>query len=394
MVKPGYRVNFGTGKECITVKNFVLAPDSFKGTLKAEQICKIEEGVIRQYVPNASIHSIPMADGGEGMVNSYLNLLGGERISVSVMGPSGDRILAEYGILPDGSAVMEMAAAAGLLLAGERKNPLRATTFGVGEMILDAERRGVKKILLGLGGSATNDCGIGMAAALGFRFLDGAGNVVVPQAENLGKIQKIVQPERRLDVELIAACDVDNPLTGPNGATYTFGRQKGADDDMLARLEAGMTAFEHVIETDLGVHLMEVPGVGAAGGMGAAVFAFFNGSLQAGIELLLDTAHFDEIIQTADMVFTGEGRIDWQSAHGKVPTGVGLRCMKYGVPCIALCGSVGEGAEAVYDKGITAIFSSVKGAAIFEDIQKSCEEDLLFLTDSVLRLLTIRHSKT
>lgn len=372
------------------MKKFVLAPDSFKGTLSAAEVCAIEESAIRKYVPDAQISAVPMTDGGEGMVESYLGIAGGERITVTVTASLGGTVDAVYGILSDGSAVMEMAAAAGLPLVEGRKNPLLATSRGVGEMILDAANRGVQKILLGLGGSCTNDCGIGMAAALGYRFLDAQENEVEPLAVNLEKIESIQSPAALPALTVEAACDVNNPLLGPTGATYTFGPQKGADAALLVKLEAGMAHFDQVLTRFCGTSAANIPGAGAAGGMGAAVLLLLCGKLKAGVELLLDSAHFDEMVSQADLVFTGEGRIDWQSAHGKVPMGVGLRCKKAGVPCVALCGSIGKDAQVVYDCGITAIFSAVKGATTFEEIQKTGKDDLAFLTDSVMRLLTVR----
>lgn len=372
------------------MKNFILVSDSFKGTLEAAQVCQIQEAVIRRHIPDAQIRSIPMADGGEGMVASYLYIMGGQQKTVTVSAPLGGTTNAVYGILPDGSAVMEMAAAAGLPLVSGRENPLEATTKGVGELILNAAASGVKKILLGLGGSCTNDCGIGMAAALGYRFLDACGNDVAPLAKNLGIIEEIVPPLALPDITVQAACDVDNPLTGPQGATYTFAAQKGADEVMQAQLEAGMVHFEQVLRRFSGVSAAEMPGAGAAGGMGAAVALLLNGKLLPGADLLLDSVGFNQLLQSTDIVFTGEGRIDWQSAHGKVPGSVAKRCKQAGVPCVALCGSIGKGAEELYEQGVTAIFSAVKGITTFEEIMRTSGEDMAFLTDSVLRLLTIR----
>ena len=372
------------------MKKFILVSDSFKGTLDAAQVCQIQENVIRRFLPDAQVRSIPMADGGEGMVEAYLYIMGGQRKTVSVSGPLGGTVNAVYGILPDGSAVMEMAAAAGLPLVSGRENPLETTTRGVGEMILDAAASGVKKILLGLGGSCTNDCGIGMAAAIGYRFLDAQGRDVAPFAKNLGMIEEILPPAAMPDVTIQAACDVDNPLTGPQGATYTFSAQKGADEAMQRQLEAGMVHFEQVLRRFSGVSAAEMPGAGAAGGMGAAVALLLKGELLPGADLLLDSVGFDQLLQDTDMVFTGEGRIDWQSAHGKVPGSVAKRCKKASVPCVALCGSIGKGANQLYEQGITAIFSAVKGVATFDEIKQTSAEDMAFLTESVLRLLLIR----
>lgn len=373
------------------MKKIVLAPDSFKGTMSAAEICRIQQEAVRRIVPACQVRMLPMADGGEGMTDSYLNLFGGKKASLTVTGPHGRPQEAYYGILPDGRAVMEMAMAAGLPAMGDHKDPLTATTRGVGEMLLHAERGGAENILLGLGGSATNDCGIGMASALGYRFLDGSGTEVEPYARNLGRIERIIKPEHLPALHVQAACDVDTPLCGPRGATYTFGPQKGADSATLELLEAGMSHFAKVLHRELGADVADRPGAGAAGGMGAAVEAFLGGVCKPGIEMLLDAARFDEMIAGADMVLTGEGRIDDQSVHGKVPFGVGVRCKRSGVPCVALCGSVGTGAEAMYDYGITAIFSAVTGPADFAAIQRTCRDDLQRLTESVLRLaLTLK----
>lgn len=375
------------------MKHIILAPDSFKGTMDAAEICAIQKDVIKKYLPQCRIDTIPMADGGEGMTQSYLRIFGGEEICLRVTGPLGKPVNAAYAIMPDKSAVMEMAAAAGLPLAGKSRDPENATTYGVGEMLLDAQSRGVKKILLGLGGSATNDCGIGMAAALGYRFLDEKGAQIEPLAKNMKLICKIKPPERPFCAEVTAACDVDNPLCGENGATYTFGMQKGAKGEMLARLDAGLKNVSGLMLRDLGADTATVPGAGAAGGLGAGVMAFLGGRLTPGIEMLLDAADFDKLLESCDLVITGEGRADWQSAHGKVPCGIGLRCKKAGVPCIALCGSTGKGAEELYNCGITAIFSAVTGACDFEEIKRSCRDDMRMLTDSLMRTLLCNKGK-
>ncbi|MEN6419101.1 MAG: glycerate kinase [Clostridiaceae bacterium] len=369
------------------MKKFVLAPDSFKGSLSANEICEIWSGAIQAHLPEAEIVRFPVADGGEGLVDAFLRVCGGERFTATVQNPLGEPVQAAYGILPNGSAVIEMASAAGLPMIAERKSPLIASTYGVGQLLLHAEARGVRQVILGLGGSATNDCGVGMAGALGYEFYDAAGDKVEPLANNMQKIVRILPPARKPALSVIAACDVDNPLYGPNGATYTYGAQKGATPEMQAELDAGLINMARVIERDLGVRVAEVPGAGAAGGLGAGVLAFLGGRLVPGIELLLDEAGFDEMLEGADLVFTGEGRIDWQSARGKVPVGVSRRAKKRGIPCVALCGSIGQGAEAVYDEGITAIFTSVNRAATFEEIKQTAGEDMRLLIDATIRLL-------
>lgn len=372
------------------MNRFILAPDSFKGTMTATEVCDIWEASILRHIPEASIQRLPVADGGEGMVDAYLRILGGERITARVSGPFGKPMDAHYAILPNGAAVMEMAACAGLPLVGEEKDPLRASTYGVGELLKNAAGRGVKKVLLGLGGSATNDCGMGMAAALGYRFFDTAGSLLEPLAVNMSSVAHIAQPACALGLTVTAACDVDNPLYGPSGATYTYGMQKGAAGETLALLDAGLKNMAEVILRDLGKDTALLPGAGAAGGLGAGVAAFLHGNLTPGIELLLDAAGFELMLQDADCVLTGEGRIDWQSARGKVPVGIANRAKKHGIPVIALCGSIGEGMEAVYEQGITAVFSAVRTAADFPSIQKTCHDDMRLLCDAVIRLLCMQ----
>ena len=369
------------------MKQILLVPDSFKGTLTSRQVCETMAEQLHLVFPEADITSLPVADGGEGSVDAFLAAAGGERVELPVTGPFGEPVRGFYGLLPDGeTAVLEMAACAGLPLAEGRLDPERATTYGVGELILDAIRRGRRKVILGLGGSCTNDCGIGMAAALGFRFLDGAGAEVEPLAKNLGRIAEILPPAENRLPPIRAACDVTNPLLGPRGATYTFGPQKGADDPALEALEEGMTSFARVLARYAGVEDVQIPGAGAAGGLGAAVIFLLGGTLTPGAELLLDQAGFDGLLEGADLVITGEGRMDGQSAAGKVPGAVAARCRRAGVPCLALCGSVGDGAEILYGQGITAIFSAVRGAADFAAIQRRAGKDLEFLAEAAIRL--------
>ena len=354
----------------------ILAPDSFKGTIEAEEICLLESGIIKNICPEAEVLSIPMADGGEGITNAYLKILGGEKRRIEVKSPLEGRHEAFYGILPDGSAIMEMAQAAGLPLVGEHKDPLHATTFGVGEMLLDAKKNGIYKVLLGIGGSATNDCGIGMAEALGYRFLDAEGRPVQALAVNLGKIAKILPPDEELGLEISVACDVSNPLLGPQGATYTFGPQKGAAGDALALLEEGMTHYADVLEDFCAREVRSMPGSGAAGGLGAMLCGMLNAKLLPGAEMLLAAAGFDKELKDADYVICGEGRIDWQSAYGKVIGTVAAHCAKANVPCIAICGSAGKDADSLLEKGIRAIYTTAGERGSFEEIALHAEEDL------------------
>lgn len=372
------------------MRNIIIAPDSFKGTLEAQEICSIISKVVYQYIPQAEITCIPMADGGEGLVSSYLQQFGGERLREKVTGPSGKEVFSEYGILDGYTAVVEMASCAGLPLMENHLDPLHATTYGVGELIRKIADSGIHRILMGIGGSATNDMGIGMAAALGYRFYGKDWEELEPMAYNLGKIEHIRRPEKELDITITVACDVDNPLCGPNGATYTFGRQKGVLEDQMEELDRCVEHMAAVMEKEFGIDVRQIPGAGAAGGLGAALLVFLKAELKSGIELFLDTIHFDELLKKADLVFTGEGRIDWQSVAGKVPVGISKRAQRAGVPCVALCGSVGRRAELAYENGMSAIFSSVKDFTDMGNGKEGYAENLRFLTDSVMRILTLK----
>lgn len=370
------------------MKHILLAPDSFKGTMSASEICIIQKEVIERLLPGAVVRTLPMADGGEGFTRSYLQACGGRLVETWVTGPLHTPVRGFYGLLPDGSAVIEMAAAAGLPLMGKKRDPLRATTYGVGELIRHAASQGAGRILLGLGGSATNDCGIGMAAALGYRFYDAAGNPVPPLAEHLGHICSIGCEEALSIPPVLAACDVDNPLCGSEGATAIFGPQKGVTKETFPLLEEGMRHLAQLMEQ---THrpIAEVPGAGAAGGLGAGVLFFLEGRLCSGLDMLLDAAGFDSFLAQSDLVITGEGCMDAQSVHGKVPAGVGRRCKAKGVPCIALCGALGDGAEALYDHGISAMFSAIHRFTDLESSLAVCREDLRLLTEAVIRLLSL-----
>lgn len=371
------------------MNKFVLAFDSFKGTLSAQEVCDIVEASILSLLPDAEIKKLPLADGGEGLVHACLSILGGKPITAKVQGPFGEPVEAEYALLPDGGAVIEMAACAGLPLVKGRLDPLHASTYGVGQLILHAKEQGAKYILLGLGGSATNDGGIGMAAALGWHFLNAAGEELLPLAENLGAIQRVLPPTQPVCIPVRAACDVDNPLCGEHGATYVFGPQKGVRGETLSRLDTGLETLAAALLRATGKDVSQLSGAGAAGGLGAGAAAFLNAELTPGIELILDAAHFDALLEGTDLLFTGEGRMDGQSLCGKAPIGAAKRAQKNGVPCIALCGSLGPGIQAVYDHGIRAAFASVKGACSMDEIEKTCRADLAALTEAVLRTLLI-----
>ncbi len=341
---------------------FVVAPDKFRGSLSAFDAAKaIAEGV-RRVVPSAEVIAIPMADGGEGTVEALVAATGGTFRDVKVTGPLGEPVNARYGLLGDGkTAVLEMAAASGLaLVPKDRRDPSRTTTRGAGEMLLAAIDAGANQIILGIGGSATNDGGAGFAQALGYRLLDAEGRDLPPGGGSLEKIDRIDarSSDRRVaGVRISVACDVDNPLCGPRGASAVFGPQKGADSAMIARLDRNLAHFARVIERDLGRAVAEIPGAGAAGGLGAGLIAFASGTLEAGVDLVARAVDLKAKLVGADLVLTGEGAIDGSSAGGKTAVGVARLAKAAGCPVIALTGTIGKGASCVLDLGIDAYLS-------------------------------------
>ncbi|BAL00947.1 glycerate kinase [Oscillibacter valericigenes Sjm18-20] len=370
------------------MKKIVLAPDSFKGTMTSAEVCGELVAAIHGVYPEAEVVSLPVADGGEGSVEAFLAAVGGERVQVDCTGPNGRRLSAGYGFLPDRTAVVEMAAAAGLPIA-DTKDPERTTTYGVGELMRHAADRGAGKIVMCLGGSATNDGGCGAAAACGVRFYDGQGRVFTPVGGTLGDIARIDASllDRTLaNLPIITMCDIDNPLCGNMGAAAVFGPQKGADEAMISRLDAGLAHLAEVLERDCGAAVRDLPGAGAAGGMGAGMAAFFKSRLQMGIETVLDTVGFEKKLTGADMVFTGEGRLDGQSRQGKVAAGVARRAGMRGVPVIAIVGDVGEGAETIYELGVTAVFSINRVAVPYEQARLRSRRDLRATAEDILRL--------
>ena len=370
------------------MKKIVVIPDSFKGTVSSIRFCEIARKVISRRLPGCETVTVPVADGGEGSVDAMLAACGGERIGVRVTGPLGEPVDGFYGILPDGSAIIEMAAAAGLPLAGDRKDPLTATTYGVGELMAHAVSRGAKKIVLGLGGSATNDGGCGAAAALGAVFTDESGVPFVPAGGTLERIAKIDITGLKSTLEGVAAeamCDIDNPLFGPRGAAEVFAPQKGAGPDEVKLLDRGLRHLADVIRRDLGAEVSDLPGGGAAGGFGAGASAFFGARLKMGIETVLDTVGFDGLARDADLVVTGEGRLDGQSLGGKVVVGVAKRTRALGVPLIAVVGDIADDADRIYGTGVTAVFSINRLAIPFSEAKNRSERDLEATLDDVFR---------
>lgn len=362
------------------LKKIVVVPDSFKGTMNSIEICEIVKCTILTVLPEVEVVAIPVADGGEGTVDAFLQTVGGKKITVSVVGPCGNDVYAEYGLLSnEKTAIIEMAAASGLLLAGETKNPLNTTTYGTGQLIRHAIDSGCTKIIVGIGGSATNDGGIGAASALGIRFLDAQGMDIPSTGDGLASLHTIDLSgrDKRLDaVEIIVACDVDNPLYGPNGAACVFASQKGANSEIIKVLDQNLKHYAEIVKNQMSTDVQRLPGAGAAGGLGAGLYLFAGAKLNSGIDILLDAVNFEGIIQNADIIITGEGKIDSQSIRGKVPLGVANRAKLLNIPVIAIVGQIGEGAEELYKKGIIAIFTSCRTIKSMDEIKKSCKEDL------------------
>lgn len=371
------------------MKKFVLIPDSFKGTMSSSDVCAILSERVRAYYPDADVVSIPVADGGEGSVDAFLASMGGEKVPLTVKGPFMDDMTAFYGVLADGTAVIEMSACAGLPLAEGNMRPDLATTYGVGQIMRSAAKRGCKKMIVGLGGSCTNDAGAGAAAAAGVKFYGADGEAFLPVGGTLKDICRIdvsgLCPEVR-DMEITVMCDIDNPLYGPTGAAHVFAPQKGANPAMVKKLDDGLRHFGDVVQSDLHKDVSEIPGAGAAGGMGAGMMVFFGAKLQSGIETLLETVKFDDIARDADLVFSGEGRIDRQSLRGKVVIGVARHTKKLGVPLIAVVGDIGDHIEPAYEMGVTSIFSINRVAVDFEAAKGRCRNDLKLTMDNIMRL--------
>lgn len=346
------------------MKKCVVVSDSFKGTVSSREICAIAQQVIPRHFPACEVVCIPVADGGEGTVDCFIQAMGAQRVGVTVTNALGEKSAAAYARLGE-LAIIEMAAAAGLPQVGALRCPGTATTYGVGELITHAAHSGCKRILLGLGGSATNDGGCGCAAALGVGFLDADGQSFVPVGDTLGRIARIDTAEAEAllrSVEITVMCDVTNPLYGPTGAAYVFAPQKGADAEKVKSLDAGLRHFGDVIRSQYGLDVSAMPGAGAAGGMGAGCVALLGGTIQSGIDAVLDVTGFDRQLEGADLVITGEGRIDSQSADGKVVSGVARRTRAKGVPLIAIAGGIADSAGAVYDIGVSAMFSTDRAA--------------------------------
>lgn len=369
----------------------VLAPDSYKGSLTATEICSAMTKGILRLVPNAEIVAVPMADGGEGTVESLVGGTRGRIITKVVTGPLGDPVKAFFGVLGDGkTAVIEMAAASGLpLVPADKRDPRFTTTYGTGELILAACEEGCTKLLVGVGGSATNDGGTGMAQALGYHFLDQNDRELPPGGAALQRLVRIDSATRNSvlnGVEVIVACDVTNPLTGPNGAAVVYGPQKGATPDIIAILDQALEHYAKIVARDLGVNIGDLPGSGAAGGLGAGMMAFLNAKLQPGVEVVSAAIGLKEKLKGASLVFTGEGRIDGQTINGKTPIGVAKIAKTLGLPVLAVAGSLGPGVEDVFDHGIDGAMAVTDHPMTLEEAIFDAENLVAAATERIFRI--------
>lgn len=342
----------------------VIAPDSFKGSLTALQVAEAMEVGLRRVFPDATIEKVPMADGGEGTVQSLVDATGGEILTAQVMDPLGNTIDAQYGVLGDGvTAVIEMAEASGLTLVPlDKRDPRVTTTYGTGELIRSALAHGCRKLIIGIGGSATNDGGAGMAQALGAKLLTASGEQIKPGGGHLATLNSIDLSEldpRITETETVVACDVNNPLTGEQGASYVYGPQKGATREMIEMLDANLAHFDKILQRDLSKSVGNVPGAGAAGGLGAGLMAFVDASLKSGIEIVTEAAQLSKRLADADLVITGEGQINFQTVFGKTPVGVARVAKTHNIPVIAIAGSIADDSDGVYDAGIDAMIDIV-----------------------------------
>src|SRR5512137_1242855 len=372
----------------------VVAPDSYKGSLSALQVAEAMERGVKAVFPDAEVRKVPIADGGEGTVEALVAATHGTVRHAEVRGPLGEAVRAAWGVLGDGeTAVIEMAAASGLpLVPRDRRDPRITTTHGTGELIRAALDAGLRRVIVGIGGSATNDGGTGMARALGVRLLDAAGADLPEGGAALARLARIdvrhLDP-RLADARVIVACDVDNPLTGPRGASAVYGPQKGASPEMVAELDAALRRFAEVAREATGRDVASQPGAGAAGGLGAGLLFFTPARLRPGVEIVLETTHFDEVVRGADLVLTGEGRTDAQTAMGKAPVGVAAAARRHGVPVVCLSGGLGEGADEVLAHGIDALAAVSPGPMPLEEAMARGEALIEAAAARLCRLIAV-----
>ncbi|MBV3808038.1 glycerate kinase [Bifidobacterium longum] len=373
---------------------YLCAPDSFKESLTAMEAARAMAQGIENADHDAEVRCLPMADGGEGTARALVDATGGSMHAVPVHDPLGRPVEGHFGLLADGTtAVVETAEASGLaLLEAKKRNPLIASSYGTGELILAAVRSGAKRIIVGLGGSATNDAGAGLLQALGVRLLDGNGNDLKHGGAALADLATIdistMDPALK-NVSITAACDVTNPLTGPTGASAVFGPQKGASQTDVATLDAALAHFAQVIESRLGVAVNDVPGAGAAGGIGAALKGFLNAEFRPGIAIVIEQSGLDAAAQWADVVFTGEGSIDFQTKFGKTPAGVAETAKRHGKPVIAVAGHIGTGIDELHEVGIDAVFGIAPGAASLSELLADAAANVTRTTEQIVRTLQL-----
>lgn len=375
-------------------QKFVLAPDSFKGSATASEVAKAMAEGVRRIFPDSEILEVPMADGGEGSTEAIVSATGGHFIYRTVQGPLGDKVEARFGIHGDGeTAVIEMATASGLELISEKeRNPYKTTTYGTGELIRYSLDIGMKKIILCIGGSATNDGGVGMAQALGYQFKDKEGREVKRGGiylKDIVSIDKSAIHPALMNCDILIASDVNNPLTGPEGASVIFGPQKGATPEMVKELDAALKNLDAVITKDLNKSVGDIPGAGAAGGLGAGLLAFTNATLKRGVDVIVDATNLKEKLADADYCFTGEGRIDGQTKYGKTPYGV-LQAAKEvndEMTVIAVCGSIGEGIEELYALGFDGIFGTIHDLVDQDDLKEKTTENITRVAEAIARVM-------
>lgn len=374
---------------------FILAPDSFKESMTAKEACISMENGIRKVFKDATCIHVPMADGGEGTVDALIESTNGNLHEVEVTAPLGNKVKAKFGILGDGkTAVIEMAEASGIhLVKLEDRNPLLTTTFGTGELIKYALDMNVERIIIGLGGSATNDGGVGMLQALGASFKDSDGKEIAfggGVLKDLCTIDLSGFDKRIYDVKIEVACDVKNPLTGENGASFVFGAQKGGNKETLEELDSNLKHYAEVVKRDMGKEIDKVEGAGAAGGLGAALIGFCNGKLESGIDLVIKYSDLEDKVRKADFVFTGEGSIDFQTKFGKTPIGVAKIAKKYNIPVIAFGGRIGEGIDELYSLGIDSVIGITPGVISLDEALSKGKDNLEISAENVVRILETR----
>ena len=370
---------------------FLFASDSFKGTLSSQRTAQLLTQAAQEIFPGCECAHVQVADGGEGTTDAVLSAVSGEKILLSAHGPLGELTEGYYGALDDKRAVMEMASVSGLpLVPSNLRDPRKTSSFGTGEMIADALSRGFRDISIAIGGSATNDGGMGCMRALGVKFLDADNHELSGCGADLIRVCRIdttcLNPLVK-EASFTVMCDVTNPLCGKNGATYTFGKQKGGTPEILDELEKGMQNYRDVLRSQFGVDMDTISGSGAAGGLGAALMVFLNGKLKSGIETVLDLVDFDKKLEGVSLVVTGEGSTDWQSVFGKVMQGVGVHCKRNHVPAVAIVGSMGKGAEDIFAHGIDSIITTVNGIMPLDEALERAEELYLGAARRMFRML-------